>query len=62
MKKLLYTIGCLCLTLSVISCSADDFIENINANEIQNGEVIVLPPTPLENGDNNGDETKEKKD
>lgn len=61
MKKLLYAIGCLCLTLSVISCSADDFIENLHANENQE-EVIDLPPAPLENGDNNGDETKGEKD
>lgn len=54
MKKLVYAIGCLCLTLSVISCSADDFIENLHANETQE-EVIVLPPVPLENGDDNKD-------
>lgn len=50
MKKLFYAIGFLCLTLSVISCSADDFIENLHANETQE-EVINLPPAPLENGD-----------
>lgn len=50
MKKLFYAIGCLCLTLSVISCSADDFIENLHANETQE-EAIALPPVPLENGD-----------
>ena len=59
MKKLLYVIGCLCLTLSLISCSADDFIENLRANETQE-EVISLPPTPLENGDNNEDKSKGK--
>lgn len=51
MKKRLYAIGCLCLTLSLISCSADDFIENLNTNETQDEEVIALPPAPLENGD-----------
>lgn len=59
MKKLFYAIGCLCLTLSVISCSADDFIENLHANETQE-EAIALPPVPLENGDNNEDKTKGK--
>lgn len=59
MKKLLYAIGCLCLTLSVISCSADDFIENLHANETQE-EVINLPPAPLENGDRNKDINENK--
>lgn len=59
MKKLFYAIGCLCLTLSVISCSADDFIENLHANETQE-EVINLLPAPLENGDRNKDINENK--
>lgn len=62
MKKLLYAMRCLCLIVSITSCSTDDFIEILNTKETQEEEIIDLPPAPLENGDNNGDETKGKKD
>jgi len=53
MKKLLFAMASLCLTVSVSSCSADDhFTEDFNSNEILNPK---LPDSSFDNGDDDDD-------
>lgn len=59
MKKLLFAMASLCLVVSVSSCSADDFTEELNSREIQNKEIVNPKlPSSLENGDDDDDDDK----
>jgi len=60
MKKFYFILASLCLVFAVSSCSADDLNDNSNLIDNTNLNNTLAPQIPIDNGDDDIDQDKDK--